>query len=408
MPLNPNIILSGRVPQLPDPLEAYGKEMGVRNSLMQYQAAQQAAAQQNAMNQYLQNTDLNSPEGRNGLVKFGKAGLEVGKGLDERRKAALDYEKALGDEVKRTATFIYANPQSGKQALMDYARRTGDDITEELAETEGLDAAGWKQWAAGYAFDADDMKPDVKEIDTGGEKIVQAFDMNAAPVGQGTRYQKTADPSNASRAGDSSYSTPVQTSRGLGRFNNRTGAFELITGPEGQVYLPPAVDAAVQGGVAASKASGTAQGKAQGEAVAGLPNALQKADQGINVIDQLIAAPGRETMTGTSGMIDPRNYVGGTKAKDARALHDQVAGQAFLEAFESLKGGGQITEVEGNKATQAMARLDRAQTDEEYKKALIELKGILQTGKSRAVKRAAPSAPAAASSSNVVDWNDLP
>ncbi len=42
--------------------------------------------------------------------------------------------------------------------------------------------------------------------------------------------------------------------------------------------------------------------------------------------------------------------------RDFNAMLDQVQGGAFLQAFESLKGGGQITQIEGEKATQAIVR----------------------------------------------------
>ena len=57
-----------------------------------------------------------------------------------------------------------------------------------------------------------------------------------------------------------------------------------------------------------------------------------------------------------------------------RALtkHNQVKGQAFLEAFERLKGGGPITDIEGTKGTQAIQRIERALTEKEYKAAVAE------------------------------------
>jgi hypothetical protein len=47
-------------------------------------------------------------------------------------------------------------------------------------------------------------------------------------------------------------------------------------------------------------------------------------------------------------------------AARAATFLDQIGGAAFLTAFETLKGGGQITEVEGEKATNAIARLSTA------------------------------------------------
>jgi hypothetical protein len=103
----------------------------------------------------------------------------------------------------------------------------------------------------------------------------------------------------------------------------------------------------------------------------------------IGVIDKALKHPGRETATGLSGAADPRNYVWGTDATDFKTVLDQIGGAAFLQAFESLKGGGAITEVEGKKATDAMARLNRAQSDKEFKSSLDELRGVMTTGYKR-------------------------
>lgn len=127
--------------------------------------------------------------------------------------------------------------------------------------------------------------------------------------------------------------------------------------------------------------------------MAGLPAAIQSADYGISLIDAMLTHPGRETATGASSTWDPRNYLPGTDATDFQVRAKQIEGQAFLEAFEGLKGAGQITEVEGAKATQAKARLDRAQSDDEYRAALIELKGILDLGKKRAMQKAGIAVP---------------
>lgn len=133
---------------------------------------------------------------------------------------------------------------------------------------------------------------------------------------------------------------------------------------------------------------GKARGKAQGEAEVELATTLQKADQAIALIDQILTHPGRATGTGLSATLDPRNYVAGTDATDFNVMRKQLEGKAFLEAFESLKGGGQITEVEGQKATEAIARLSTAQSDEAFVQALNELKGIIASGKDRARAKA--------------------
>ena len=88
-------------------------------------------------------------------------------------------------------------------------------------------------------------------------------------------------------------------------------------------------------------------------------------------------------MTGLSGVLSPTNYLPGTDAANYKTVADQIGGTAFLQAFESLKGGGQITEVEGKKATDAMARLSTTQSDDEYKKSLEELRWVMVNGQRR-------------------------
>lgn len=107
-------------------------------------------------------------------------------------------------------------------------------------------------------------------------------------------------------------------------------------------------------------------------------NKLAAANDMLSVIDMLDKHPGRETATGVSGSIDPRNYIPGTDAKDFSVALDQLKGKTFLQAFETLKGGGQITEVEGAKATAAIARLNTAQSDKAFKAALGDLRGVVE------------------------------
>lgn len=130
------------------------------------------------------------------------------------------------------------------------------------------------------------------------------------------------------------------------------------------------------------------RGKATGQAQVALPTVITKTTMAMKLVDDMISHPGRETATGKSGVIDPRNYIPGTEAKDFQVRQKQLQGTVFLEAFQSLKGGGAITEVEGAKAEAAIARLDRTQSDEAYLEALNELKGILRQGLVNARKKA--------------------
>ncbi len=85
----------------------------------------------------------------------------------------------------------------------------------------------------------------------------------------------------------------------------------------------------------------------------------------------------------------------GTEQANADSLARQVEGQTFLQAFQSLRGGGAITDVEGQKGTAAIARLQRSQTKKEYISSLKDARAIFQTGLDRISKQAGVEVPAA-------------
>ena len=111
---------------------------------------------------------------------------------------------------------------------------------------------------------------------------------------------------------------------------------------------------------------------------------FDSASDAIKVIDKALAHPGLSAATGLQGVIDPRNYTPGTDAKNFQVVRDQLRGTAFMSAYASLRGGGQITEIEGAKAEAALVRLDKAQSTEAFKEALSDYKYILNRGLSRA------------------------
>lgn len=106
-------------------------------------------------------------------------------------------------------------------------------------------------------------------------------------------------------------------------------------------------------------------------------NVAQRAQDGIELIDSIINDP---ALNGITGMLQGRLPPMSQSGTDLNVKIQQLQGQAFLQAFESLKGGGQITQIEGVKAENAIARLNRAQSTEAYVAALNDLRGILERG----------------------------
>lgn len=138
-----------------------------------------------------------------------------------------------------------------------------------------------------------------------------------------------------------------------------------------------------------AQAAGKERGEAMGKAQVDLRNQEDNAALILDTIDQIKSHPGRETGT---GWMAPMGMVPGTAARGFKGLVDQLKGQAFLDAFNSLRGGGQITEVEGAKATAARARLDTAQTKEDFDKALDDFERVVRTGLARSRAKASGTA----------------
>jgi hypothetical protein len=80
--------------------------------------------------------------------------------------------------------------------------------------------------------------------------------------------------------------------------------------------------------------------------------------------------------------------MGGSDTAGFLTRLDQIKDKTFLQAFESLKGGGQITQIEGEKATSALNRMNTAQSEIEFIKAAREFEENLRTGMELAKKKA--------------------
>lgn len=124
----------------------------------------------------------------------------------------------------------------------------------------------------------------------------------------------------------------------------------------------------------ARKKSSESFGTAQGAAIFDLPRVRSVAAEAVTAIDNAISSPGLENITGWMSLVPVTP--GGERAR-AEAVLDQVQGRQFLAAYETLKGGGQITEVEGKKGEDAIASLGRSQNKEDVTKALNDLRGVI-------------------------------
>jgi hypothetical protein len=117
------------------------------------------------------------------------------------------------------------------------------------------------------------------------------------------------------------------------------------------------------------------------DAVANASNVVAKAENAIQNIDALIADPRLKNATGWGSYIPVD--IPGVNA-EVRARMGQVQGEAFSQALQQLRGLGAVSNVEGEKASQAIARLNAAQSYEEYIAAVQDFRSVISGGVDRA------------------------
>jgi|DEB0MinimDraft_10_1074344.scaffolds.fasta_scaffold00964_6 hypothetical protein len=102
----------------------------------------------------------------------------------------------------------------------------------------------------------------------------------------------------------------------------------------------------------------------------------------LRLIDDAMNHPGFDSAYGFQNVI-PSTWmdIPGTDEAGFLGYLDQQGGQAFMQAYEKLKGGGQITENETKQATDALTRIrNRKQSDEDARKAWAEFRDAIERG----------------------------
>ena len=163
--------------------------------------------------------------------------------------------------------------------------------------------------------------------------------------------------------------------------------------------LPRGLKVPTKAELAAQEAAAKIEAESKANNKVALPDYVANAENTSNLVDQLVgskdgktpAHPGFQTAVGASSKLDPRNYLSGTDATNFRLRLDQLKGQQFLQAYNNLKGGGSITEVEGMKATDAISRMNTSSSEDEFVKAARDFQDVIQRGIARAKLKAGVS-----------------
>ncbi|MBD9455969.1 hypothetical protein IB244_31355 [Rhizobium sp. RHZ02] len=135
----------------------------------------------------------------------------------------------------------------------------------------------------------------------------------------------------------------------------------------------------------AGAANQKAVGEGQGAATVSLPGATQLATQIDQQINDLKTDPYLPSMVGsvpyTGGMIQRDDLPDRSpESQRVRSKINQLKGGSFLQARQMLKGGGAITDFEGQKADNAFNRMNTAQKLEDFNAALDDFNDAVKAG----------------------------
>jgi hypothetical protein len=418
MPLDTSIALGVRQPQIESPLNQMSsfarlQEAQQANALNQLkmQETQRGMAENEAIRNYFATQDPTSPDFARGLygisptqgAAFEKSRVELDKERAQTGKTTAETEKTKFETVEKRLNILaqgfgaVRNNPTPETALrvLKYVADNGA-ITPEQFEAYAADImanpdpARIKAMAdEGFtvALSAKEQLPTYQMQSTGGATRVLGINRvtGEATVAPGSEGVMTATPGEVLSAQTQRRGQDITASTAL-RGQDLTNARELqkIENEKGK-NSPEAI---------AMRAKMTEQGKAAAKFEANAPQAIATAKIGLTKIDEMLAHPGLAPAVGaggfgTLGIPGIAQYIPGTDAADFKARLDEILGGAFMKAYEDLKGGGQITEIEGKKATSAITRMSTSQSEKEFIKAAKEFRDVVKEGIKRSEARLA-------------------
>lgn len=345
-----------------------GTEAGRANRLarVQEQQALREAEQQAQLRNFLSSADLESPEIQNQLLRFGTPGATLAKTLGEMQTAELTRQKTQGDiakqerEEKRAALTDAINFVTSADGPENY--RMAYQQALQFMPAEQLAAMGITE-----QYDEKTLKRVADSLLTQEQRLLEEDRQERRRIDEGNLRARGGElrlsREKFEREGDLDFQERLERVKTAGKYKGETLA------------------------------------KAQSD----LPGAVERANQALNVIDQMVGKqakadaqgnvvePGTKPHPGFRGAVGAgfgERFLPGTEAASFQALYDQVTGGAFLQAYETLRGTGQITEIEGAKATSAITRMQLSQNEREFVKAAREFQDVIRSGVQRAQAKA--------------------
>lgn len=325
------------------------------------QLLEQQLAQSQSIMQQAQNPDLFGG-GRAGAFGAIAQGITAGIGAYSAYKTQ---QKILANEAKNVDIFKQFAISKGNQSLADVA----ESLSPETREAYVLQSVSPK-FTNSFNTPASVQEYEYFQNLTP-QQQAQYLGVKRNIAGEGGIVRSTGN---------------IETLKGYGESAAQKKALETQAQKEVQLDLDPKI----------AGETTFAKEKAQEDVKAQEQSLKINAQVGnlFNVLNQFESHPGLSDLVGAKGGGAILSYAGketpiaGTNAAGAKALLDQIKGQQFLQAFESLKGGGQISEKEGEAATKALSAINERTSEKDLKQNINTLRDILQKAQQRASTRA--------------------
>ena len=386
--IDPNIAMGYKPVQIENPLnqlaamtQIQAGQQGQQLNALKLQEAQLELEDRNK----LRGLDINSPDFISNVSKFNpKLALTLQKDLAAYKKSGLETTELQGkiskqemDRNNQNLRNLSRNPSNANiQAYFEDFVLDNPNEAQKIANAQrtrdyllSADIPTRNAYLSSIGATASDLKPTIQNMDVGGSIIPRVLDAySGLPISEQKPILKTKTFADVTAEGNLNVNRQ--------RLANETNPV-------------------LQANLAEAKAAGDYFGKNKAAAAQALPGALENATQAIRLIDEMIGtaevrdkngkvikAAGKEHpgFSNYVGVGFPTRFVEGSDAASFEIRQKQIEGKAFLEAFNTLRGGGAITEKEGEKGTLAIMRMNKATSEAEYKAAARELQEVLRTG----------------------------
>jgi hypothetical protein len=362
MAIDPSIPLQAKAPQMQDPLEQYGRVQSIKANQLALQEGQRKVQTQNAFrNALASGADLNDPAVFNKLMGIDPtAAMALQEGTTKIQQTQQATQKGAIENARAGLDFVNT-PQAGAQWLTaqfkdpvmgKYFAAMGKTPEQSLAEYQQMvtQPGGFEKWRQQAAMGTEKMLQHLTAV-RGQNITMRGQDITK----RGQNMPKYVE--------------------GIGMVHP-DGRVTPVVGAEGK---------AINAGQVAAE---TERGKLLAKQQAAAPAAIETAKAAVRKIDEMIGSVDGKIKQhpgfGTVGLNFFGRHIPGTPSSDFKIRHEEVTGQAFMQAYTTLKGSGQITEKEGEKATAAITRMNLSQSEAEYKRAAREFQAVLRAGIRRA------------------------